>query len=99
MKPSEKYSSVPDWVRDKYREYKNKGKEEKQDRELKLMKNAPMQSKGSESDSRALDEIVDQSAAAEDQSNYRGYAKGGMVKRAGRGDGCATRGFTKGKMY
>jgi hypothetical protein len=31
------------------------------------------------------------------------YRRGGMVKakksRSGRGDGCATRGFTKGKMY
>lgn len=51
------------------------------------------------------------SAASAEESGASSFRKGGMVKkkmggmvsmkkgRAGRGDGCATRGYTKGKMY
>lgn len=100
-KASEKYSPVPDFLRDKYREYKKREKDMEMERETKDRENASPTSNVTESDRRALDELVDQSASAEDQSKYRGYRKGGMVKksRAGRGDGCATRGYTKGRMY
>jgi len=117
-KASEKYSSVPDFLRDKFRKYKEQERETKMKDELKDRENAMPTSNVSESDRRALDELIDQSASADDQEMYRGnpatsgpdansaaarFRKGGMVKakkaRSGRGDGCATRGFTKGRMY
>lgn len=104
-KASEKYSSVPDFIRDKFRKYKEEERNTKMESERKDRENAMPTSNASESDRRALDELVDQSASADDQEMYRGkgYRKGGMVKakksRSGRGDGCATRGFTKGRMY
>lgn len=110
-KPSEKYSSVPDFIRDKFRKYKEQEREMETERERKGREEAPPTSNVSESDRRALDELVDQSASADDQEKYRGkgYRKGGMVKkkmggmvkkgRSGRGDGCAIRGYTKGRMY
>lgn len=100
-KPSEKYSSVPDFIRDKFRKYKEQEREMDMERERKGREDAPMQSGDTASDSRALEELIDQSASADDQSSYRKYSKGGMVKksRSSRGDGCAIRGYTKGKMY
>jgi len=111
-KASEKYSSVPDFLRDKFRKYKEQERETKMKDELKDRENAMPTSNVSESDRRALDELVDQAASADDQEKYRGpdansaaarFRKGGMVRakksRSGRGDGCATRGFTKGRMY
>jgi hypothetical protein len=101
MKPSEENSIVPKALRDMFRKYKEREREE----EIESgRKNTPTQKPSSESDSRALDELIDQSAAAEDQSSYRKFAKGGMVKKASkgrshRGDGIATKGFTKGRMY
>lgn len=84
-KPSEKYSIVPEALRDKFRDYKKS--ERKEDRsEGETSEEGP-----SEQDREALKKLIEDSS--------KGYAKGGMVKRAGRGDGCATRGFTKGKMY
>lgn len=100
MKPSEENSIVPKMLRDKFRQYKEREREEERRRERE---GTPAQKPSSESDSRALEEMIDQSAAAEDQSSYRKFAKGGMVKKAKtrshRGDGIATRGFTKGRMY
>lgn len=138
-KASETYSSVPNIIRDKFREYKKREREAEMEREQKSRDSAPMQSTPSAEDRKALDELVrgtadtrdaanrgrnkpmsendfenerrqlmetiDQDNAATDQEMYRGkgYRKGGMVKakksRSGRGDGCATRGFTKGRMY
>jgi len=100
MKPSEENSIVPKALRDMFRKYKEREREE----EIESgRKNTPTQKPSSESDSKALDELIDQSAAAEDQSSYRKFAKGGMVKKAKgrshRGDGIATKGFTKGRMY
>jgi hypothetical protein len=101
MKPSEENSIVPTMIRDKFREFKKREREEELKRERE---NTPAQKPSSESDSKALEELIDQSAAAEDQSSYRKFAKGGMVKKASksrshRGDGIATKGFTKGRMY
>ena len=111
-KASEKYSSVPNFIRDKFRKYKEQERETKMESERKDRENAMPTSNVSESDRRALDELIDQSASADDQEMYRGpdadsaaarFRKGGMVRakkaRSGRGDGCATRGFTKGRMY
>lgn len=101
VKPSEKYSSVPNFIRDKFREYKKNEKDSETERNMKERANAPPLNSSSESDSRALEEMIDQYNAAEDQSKYRKFNEGGMVKkpRASRGDGCATRGYTKGKVY
>jgi len=101
MKPSEENSIVPKALRDMFRKYKEREREEDMKRERE---NTPSQKPSSESDSKALEELIDQSSAAEDQSSYRKFAKGGMVKKASkvrshRGDGIATKGFTKGRMY
>jgi hypothetical protein len=104
-KPSEKYSPVPDFLRDKFRKYKEQEREMEMERERKNRENAAPTSNVSESDRRALNELIDQSASADDQEMYRGkgYRKGGMVKKpkstSRRGDGICTRGYTKGKMY
>jgi len=102
-KASEKYSSVPDFIRDKFRKYKEEERNTKMESERKDRENAMPTSNASESDRRALDELIDQSASADDQEKYRGYRKGGMVKKSKassrRGDGICTRGHTKGKMY
>lgn len=84
-KPSEKYSIVPESLRNKYREYKkNERSEDKSEGEAS--EEGP-----SEQDREALKRLIEDSS--------KGYAKGGMAKRSSRGDGCAVKGYTKGKMY
>lgn len=86
-KPSEKYSIVPEMLRDKFRQYKQS--ERKEDK----MEGEASEEGSSEQDREALKRLIEDST--------KGYKKGGMVKkgRAGRGDGCCTKGFTKGRMY
>ena len=158
-KASEKYSSVPDFVRDKFREYKQKEKDDETERKMKERENATPINVTPESDQKAMKDLVERETrpgnsrlpgeatrmaqsqrklddahkemrpsmspvknigdvvsgrAGEQTSNYNqalrerdqtreetGYKKGGMVKKSksGRGDGCVTRGYTKGKMY
>lgn len=103
-KPSEKYSIVPQALRDKFREYKKKERMEdvkegesseetssKQDREaLKRL----IENEGSMSPS-------DMGGPAGGDTGPQMYRKGGMVKKSKghRGDGCCIKGHTKGRMY
>jgi Arc/MetJ-type ribon-helix-helix transcriptional regulator len=112
-KASEKYSSVPDFIRDKFREYKKRERDEETARSSADTKDAAnrgrnvmkdvMSENDFENERRQLMETIDQDNAATDQEMYRGYRKGGMVKKpkstSRRGDGICTRGYTKGKMY
>ena len=121
MKPSEENSIVPKMLRDKFRQYKERKREEEIERQRG---NTPAQKPSSASESKALKDLIDndtmpeneyenrrremmeeisQSNADADQSAYRKFAKGGMVKKAKtrshRGDGVCQKGFTKGRMY
>jgi hypothetical protein len=80
-KPSEKYSIVPEFIRDKFRKYKEQEREAAMEQERKNSENAPPANTLSESDRRALDELVAQTNASDDQTNSRGFKKGGMVKK------------------
>jgi len=104
-KPSEKYSVVPTFLRDKFREYKKKERMEDKTEGESAKAQGP-----SEQDREALRRLIESDGAstgpAGDQmptgnTEAQGYRKGGMVRksRSGRGDGCAVKGFTKGRMY
>jgi len=86
-KPSEKYSIVPQGLRDKFREYKQRERMEDK------MEGEGMEEGSSEQDREALKKLIEDST--------KGYAKGGMVKKSKghRGDGCCIKGHTKGRMY
>jgi hypothetical protein len=109
-KPSEKYSVVPTFLRDKFREYKKKERmEDKTDGESAKAEGP------SEQDREALRSLIESDGASTGptggqmsggqmttgNTETKGYKKGGMVRkpRSGRGDGCAVKGFTKGRMY
>jgi hypothetical protein len=108
-KPSEKYSVVPTFLRDKFREYKKKERMEDKTEGESAKAEGP-----SEQDREALRRLIESDGASTGpaggpaggqmttgNTEAQGYRKGGMVRksRSGRGDGCAVKGFTKGRMY
>jgi hypothetical protein len=59
-KASEKYSSVPDFIRDKFREYKQKEKDDETERKMKERENASPINATSESDRKAMKDLIEQ---------------------------------------
>jgi len=104
-KPSEKYSIVPQALRDKFREYKKKEREED------MKEGEASEESSSKQDREALKRLIENDGAMggpagmdttpQGSTEPQAYRKGGMVRKArsGRGDGCAIKGFTKGRMY
>lgn len=88
---SSRYSVVPDFIRDRFREKKRRERDEMMEERRRPMEESS-ESRYSDEDRKALDELSGEAA--------KGFAKGGMVKKGKhRGDGVCTKGHTKGRMY
>ncbi len=106
-KPSEKYSIVPQALRDKFREYKKKERMED------MKEGEASEETSSKQDREALRRLIENDGAmggpadatmsgpSSGDTGPQMYRKGGMVKKSKghRGDGCCIKGHTKGRMY
>jgi hypothetical protein len=104
-KPSEKYSIVPQALRDKFREYKRKERAED------MKEGEASEETSFKQDREALKRLIENDGAMggpagmdttpQGDTEPQMYRKGGMVKKSKghRGDGCCIKGHTKGRMY